>query len=609
MRTTGNELKDFYRQQLSALREEAVSFGLDNPLAARQLGIGSQQATDPQAELLIQSFAYLTGRLNYQQELDQAALPNALLAHLYPHLAAPVPSMLIAEIVVKPDGANFAQEQILPRHSYVTATASDDKGQRIECRFRTGYDTPLLPLKVSAVAAAPAADYRFQQSERGAQSALRVTIGTGGMGLLHTQGKQRLRFHINTDQASAFPLYDMLSRHLTAIAVCAPAGGMPDIITEVPLAALEWLGFADDQALLQTGAATHPGYRLLQEYFAFRDKFMFFEIGQLPLAGVRDSFELVFLFDRPLDPTLQLGPASLLLNCVPLINLYPKRLEPLALDHADYEMRLQGDIQQHRYCEVHSLQSLESIRPDGGVRLLYPYFSLDQADALADQDYFYITRREASQAKGVCGTELYVSVLDARFDLTQIVDEVIGGKAICTNRDLPQQIRAGQKLHLEGGGPVASIAALGRPTPHRSPELIGGRPWALVSQLSLNQLSLADGPNALAALKDILRLHADPSGARGLGEIDGLKALKPRAVMRRLGNDGWRGFVRGLHIALEMDNTFFTEGSPVLFGSVLRYFFALYATINNVVEVSLETQDTKGAPKQWQAMVGAQTVL
>ena len=193
--------------------------------------------------------------------------------------------------------------------------------------------------------------------------------------------------------------------------------------------------------------------------------------------------------------------------------------------------------------------------------------------------------------------------------MTQIVDEVIGGKALCTNRRLPEQLRAGALLHLEGAGPMSSITALSKPTSHQTPDLVGTRPWALVSQLSLNHLSLADGPQALAGLKEILRLHVGANRIQGLKEIDGLTNLSFRSVMRHVGKESWRGFVRGMHIQLEMDRSKFEDASPILFCAVLRHFFALYATVNNLVEVSLETQDIKGTQKQWQALAGAQTVL
>lgn len=608
MQAASTTIKDFYLAELAALRDEAVDFAGMHPSAARALGLNRQHASDPQAELLMQSFAYLTGRLRYQHELERAALPNALLGFLYPHLEAPLPSMLVAQVHVKPDGANFTKEQMLKRGRYVGATARNELGQEAECRFRTAYDTPLVSMRVDGVSLQSSHGWTLPADCARAHSVLRVRIAADGVGTLQLDTPQRLRFHLHgaeRDVDAACRLYELLSMHLVAVGVQAQDHGTT---AYAPSGALRWLGFESDEAMLEANPHVHPGYRLLQEYFAFREKFMFFELEQLDLRAARREFDLLLFLDTPPDPQLSLSPSLLRLNCVPLVNLFSQRIEPLALDQTRYEYRLQADLERHRYCEIYALQRLESTRQDGSTREIVPYFALDGMHRLETQDYFYVTRRECSRA-GIAGSDMFVSFLDLHFDLARCADEVVGGRALCTNRRLPEQIAAGASLHLEGPGPVANIVALTKPTPHQTPDLVGPRPWALVSQLALNQLSLADGPASLAALKEILRLHVGTDRAAGLREIDGLSALGCRAIVKQVGRDGWRGFVRGMHVRVHMDRHNFELGSPVLFCSVLRHFFALYATVNNLVEVSLETQDIKGTPKQWNTLAGARTVL
>ena len=130
-----------------------------------------------------------------------------------------------------------------------------------------------------------------------------------------------------------------------------------------------------------------------------------------------------------------------------------------------------------------------------------------------------------------------------------------------------------------------------------------------MSQLALNHLSLTDGPQALTALKDILRLHVGANRNSGLRQIDAISALSCRPVMRPVEKDGWRGFVRGIHVRLDMARTQFNDSNPLLFCAVLRHFFSLYATVNSLVEVSLGAQDIHEESTQWQPLAGAKTVL
>ncbi|MBL8512249.1 MAG: type VI secretion system baseplate subunit TssF, partial [Betaproteobacteria bacterium] len=135
--STDNQLKDFFLRELSALREDAAVFAQSHPQAAQALALNRGRSHDPHVEMLIQSFAYLTGRLQYQLEINQAALPGALLSILYPHLEAPLPSMLIARADVRPDNASFAKGVTLARHRHVQTTANDSAGRKLTCRFRT----------------------------------------------------------------------------------------------------------------------------------------------------------------------------------------------------------------------------------------------------------------------------------------------------------------------------------------------------------------------------------------------------------------------------------------------------------------------------------------
>ncbi len=120
---------------------------------------------------------------------------------------------------------------------------------------------------------------------------------------------------------------------------------------------------------------------------------------------------------------------------------------------------------------------------------------------------------------------------------------------------------------------------------------------------------MADSPNALSALKDILRLHLGSNPRAGNKQIDAIQSLENRSIVRHQNQDGWRGFVRGSELKLVMDREQFAQASPVLFCAVLRHFFRMYASVNNIIELNLETRDIKGIQKQWQPLAGAKIVL
>ena len=603
MRTGSDRLKDFYQQELAALRDEAGEFAEDYPDQAGLLAFHRGRSQDPQVEVLMQSFAYLTGRLRHQLEVDQADLPNALLADLYPHLAAPLPSMLVAHMDVQPDGVGRIE-----RGRSIVGNVPVEGGGTIACRFQTCFDTTLWPLKVVDLAIVSPDDYPEFGRIADVRSVLRVRLRKQGRSLLKQLQPKHLRFHLNPEAGPAYSLHQLLGAHLRGVAVVEEPVHAPRLHT-LPEHCMRWLGFEEDEAALPTHRQAHPAFRILQEYFAFPEKFLFFEIQSMHLESADETVDLLFLLDVPPDPSLRLTPAVLSTNCVPLVNLYSQRIDPLNLDHTRFEYRLTGDIGQHANCEIYRIERLQAVRAGAAPRTVVPYFSMDDFQHVESQDYFYITRREASHRPRIGGTELFVSFLDAQFQLTDPADDVIGGSALCTNRRMPERLRVGDTLQIEGAAPVSEIRVLGKPTAHQTPAMIGARPWMLVSQLALNHLSLSNEPHAMSALKDILRQHVGPSSRLGHRAIDGIQGIQTRPLMRWQTVNGRRGYVQGMEIDVTLDHTRFEESSAVLFCAVLRHFFALYAAVNTVVQVRLRMPDVKGVLKEWPPLAGNQVLL
>lgn len=596
--------RDYFESELGQLREQAVTFGQDYPATAQALALGQGRSGDPHVELLMQSFAFLAGRLRHQLDRDASQLPNALMAQLYPHLEAPIPSLLVAELTPRPD-ANYAQAVRLERGREFHALARDEAGRHVRCRLSTCFDIPLVPLEIVEVRQISTTAFDGLSNDPAVHSVLKLRLRATGQHPLAALALSKLRFYLDIENPACWRLYELLSLQLAGIATLDGSQQLRRQGAE----ALRWLGFDDSEAAVATDMVTHPGYRLVQEYFAFPEKFLFFELSGLDFAGAGQEAELLLLLKSTVDKSLDPGPRSLRLNCAPLVNLFPQRIEPLALDHSRYEYRLSADLTQHRHTEIYRIETLTAIRPGEPPRPLSPYFALDGFDRLEQQDYFYVTRRDESTVRSVPGTETYVSFLDMSFDLQRPSDETIGGRALCTNRRLAEQLCAGDKLTLEGSGPVKAAQVASKPTPHQSPVLLGKQPWALISQLLLNHLPLTGNAQGLGALKSMLRLHLGRATLLGAKQIDSLSGLSTEPIVRAVNRGGYRHMVEGLHITIKIDRQRFEGCSPVLFAAVLRRFFALFASVNMLTELSLETHDVKGKLKTWPPMAGEQVVL
>ncbi|MCG8632379.1 MAG: type VI secretion system baseplate subunit TssF [Desulfobacterales bacterium] len=606
MESSQHIILDYFYRELDYLRTRSKEFSEDYPKAASELSMCRGQSSDPHIEMLMQSFAFLTGRLHYLLDKETSKIAKNLLTILYPHLTAPVPSMSVVQAEVVHDGANFLTGYVLEKNSGIYTNALSDSGRKPKCRFRTCYHTELWPFEIMDIGFHPANQFDFLKKRPEIGSVLKVKIRNNGNDPVFNYPLDKLRFFINSDTIFSFKLYDILNTRLSDVAVCGDRKETPQIL---PGGSLSFVGFEEEDALFPDNASIHPAYRLLQEYFLFPEKFLFFDVHNLCADVAAKDFEILFLFDSVSVNTSFLKADSLAVNCVPVINLFSANINPIALDYRNFEYRIVPDIEYYRYNEIFSITEMSSISPTGKPRKITSYFSQDANGYDDSYDYFWTFTQKLSPVKSRPGTETFVSFHDHEFDMKQPVEDVISAKALCTNRRLPESMNTGLKMILEGPGPVRSFQLLMQPTRHMTPENYGMRIWHLVSQLVLNHLSLDSDGESLKALKSLLNLYSSDFMPVGRSQVESIDRMETRKTVRHMGDDAWRGFCRGTKITLTFDETVFQGGSPLLFGEVLNRFFALYTTVNSFTELVIKSKQRKGIWKRWKPVTGDQAVI
>jgi type VI secretion system protein ImpG len=133
--------------------------------------------------------------------------------------------------------------------------------------------------------------------------------------------------------------------------------------------------------------------------------------------------------------------------------------------------------------------------------------------------------------------------------------------------------------------------------------------WRLISSLSLNYLSLSSGDESLNALKEILSIYDFNNKADTRSQLAGIRSMETRYVTRRLGRDNWRGYSRGLEIALEFDTEQYAGNSAFLMASILNRFFPLYVSINSFTELVIKRKYSDEIWKRWNPRTGIREIM
>lgn len=600
---------NYFHRELTYLRHAGGVFASKHPKIARRLGLNWEESPDPHMERLLESFAFLTARLS--QEIDDRLpqIASALLNVLYPQLISPIPAMAIAQFQADLTQSSLTTGFVIPQETSLLTYAEEG----VSCRFKTAYDVELWPISVTQVDFVPRNSYTFKGYGPQSPWYLRIRLQTAE-GLLFSDLKdlKQLTFHLNGDHILTFGMYSTLFAQSQPHVLISSD---QETATLLPTTSLKPIGFDQDHLILPHPPHSHPAFQMIREYFHLPEKHLFFKIDHISTQNLGNTLDLlVSIEDVSAVEKISLNPRNILLGCTPMVNLFSRTTDPIRLDHRQTEYRLVPDQRRDKTTEIYSINRIlatTETQPDPIE--LRPYFSFQHDSLLekedANQTSFWLTRRAPSLQKDILGTDMFLTFVDLNFNSKLPNVQTIYGDTLCTNRHLAEQIVAGTLMQMEDQAPISQIICLNKPTSQIHAPKDGDTLWRLISHLSVNHLSLTQGDSSLSVLKEMLRLYAGPFSIYRHGEIDAIEKISCRSIVRRMGDQAWKGFIPGIEVSLTMNEDNLAGSSIFLMSSVLRHFFALQVSINSFVEVVLNSPQRQGEWMRWQPLSGEQILL
>jgi len=620
-------LFDLYKRELQYMRDMGGEFAAEFPKVAGRLGLESLECTDPYVERLLEGFAFLAARVQLKVESSYGQLARHLLEMVYPTYLAPTPSMIIAEFAPSMSEGSLAEGVTIDRGTRMRSQIAPD--EQTECDFRTASNLTLWPIEIaelktlgnrSAIEAAGVA------VDRSVRSALQIRLNTVGGHLFSELPVDELVIHLAGADASAFELYEQLFAHTKSIAVVNDGKQIRSPRAPVSLARY---GFADDESLLPVTARGFQGHRLLQEYFAFPQRFLFLKVCGLAgfLSRVEsEHVDLVFSFDNNTDNVSSHFIRDYFkLHCVPAINLFEHSADRVHLDHSEHEYHVIPDRTRPMDFEVYSIEEVEGFgNSQADQQDFAPFFSVSEARRSANS-FYSITReprllsakqRRRGARSSYVGSEVFVSLVDSdeapyRSDLKQLAL-----KTLCTNRDLPMQMPIGKSntdFSLDIGAPVDRVQCVSGPTTPRASRAHFRDAWRLVSNLNLNYLSIdsesehSEG-NAASMLRQMLEMHLDSNRQAEMRQLEGIVGVTTAPVVRQRAHRGHVEIAHGIQVKLRMDETAFEGTGVYLLASVLECFFARHCTVNSFTETVLESVQ-RNEIQRWPVRLGSRATI
>ncbi|HEX3881023.1 MAG TPA: type VI secretion system baseplate subunit TssF [Stellaceae bacterium] len=602
-----DELHLYYNRELEYLRKAASEFAAQHPKIAGRLRLSADTTDDPHVERLLQGFAFIAARIHRKLDDDFPELTQGLLEVLYPHYLAPIPSMAIVQFAAAQD---LAAPIEIPPHSLIEAGSVQGES----CRYRTGYGVTLWPLAIETASLAPRPIIAPPNPNAvGAGGVLRLGLRCTADGMAISElAPDRLRLFIQPQSPHAFKLYELILNHTISVALAdSPQDRDPVILGPD---AIQPVGFGEDEWLLPYPPSSFVGYRVLTEYFAFPEKHLFFDIVGLnakTLLSLQGGFEIFLYLNRSnVEIERTLSPQSFSLGCTPIVNLFPLRAEPIALDHRTAEYRVVPDARRANSTEIYAIRSVASSAPDGAALTYEPFFGPSRARRATGAAYWHASRRVAIADTG---TDLFLSLVNLEFDPSAPDEHVLSVETLCLNRNLPSRLPFGggnPRLELiEGSSAVERITCLTAPTPTLRPPLGRGTRWRLLSHLVLNHLSVTGDEDGADALRMILGLYDFRDAAQTRAMIDSVERISSRPGIARVTAAGVIGFCRGIDVSVEFAPDPVDSGQVFLLASVIDRFLGLYTTINSFTRMTALIQGRADPVRTWPARAGYRVLL
>lgn len=637
-----------YNRELSLLYESAKEFSVDFPGIAERLGGLTQDNLDPAIAGLLEGAAFMAARVQVKLESEFDTFTSELLDQLLPNFMAPTPSALLAQAEPNYADDELEKGKVFPPGAYLDARYVD-REQRISCRFRLSSPLELWPLRLSGakLVSGPTA---FQSM------GLDVASGMAGgliLSFLRPASKTDLEKPgkpVAKIQADSLPVYlvgevgEMIAlyEHLFTNATRATLRflnkhGDPVFVRLDP-DFLEQLGFDESEAVFPEDTRVFRGFSLLREFFMFPQKFLGFRLRGLkklfPMIH-GSAFDIMIELDslRPSLPA-RITSDNFRLYAAPAVNLFEENCSSVKLDTLRHDYLVNADSSPTSHYEVHRIREVFAYY--SGVQNKIPVHPLYgvPADVMQPREALYFTTKQRprrlnakekrfGQVQGYTGTESLISIYEpGHLDSDERVKR-LQIKLLCSNRHLAQYLPIAQggadfrmnddttlSLRCVAGptAPKESVTELEQKAPHRAQS--GPVHWRILSYLSLNFLGLDNrgSRDEAAALRELLSLFTDISSQVTERQLQGLKSVAARPVVRTIRRAGGYHAARGTEVTLRFDERAFEGSGIFLLGAVLDRFLAEYASVNSFTQVVIES-DQRGIIKTWPARTGQGPLL
>ena len=566
------------------LRKIGADFSADHPILAPLL---AETGTDPDVQRLLEGVAFLSAHVQQRLDDEFPELVHTLLESISPDALRPLPSMTIMSFRPK---SNLSDTFVVPKGTYIDSSPVDGT----TCRFQTCYDIPVHLLELSSVHVQEEAIFEESHAELLAITLeLNLTTQT-----LEDWSADHLRFYLAGSYANSCDLFFLLQHYLRHVEIQAGTTK-----THLPPSSLTSEGFATEQSLLPIVPTEFPSYRILKEFFAFPEKFLFLNLDLKDWIdrGQGNTFSLTFYCSPPPFSLPEIAKENFDLYAVPAVNLFPQDADPIILNQKQSEVLVRPS-ETRKNDQIFSIDSVSGMKRGEATKREYTSFQQFQF-ARKDKPVYKVVYKQSTQNH----IDQYLQIAYPPEEIIQN-SEILSIELTCSNGVTPESLRVGDLSKPTSNTPeVLTYRNITIPSIAHAPQLQGDLLWKLIANFSASSTTLTDLNNFKSILsKYVVNSGRDkPKEIANQKRIQGITAIEATSEERIFERSVYRG--QAIHLKINSDQ-YVSRGDMYLFGVVLNYFFGTYSSFNTYTTLSLE-DIIQWEILQWPARMGTRPLI
>ena len=597
----------YFEREYNFLQTSGEEFSKKHPTLGSRLHLSERERKDPFVERLYEGFAFLAGRIHERLDDEFPEIAGGILEILFPHLLKTFPSCSILQANVKsgaltepvlirkgseiqtPTGKYRVKYKVLSGSG--TGARMTEKDEPAEFIFRTTQDLLVRPIKLTGV--------NVEESAQG-KSSLILKIQLDRNVDYNSLNMNRFRIYLQGAASVKYNLHVHLTRYVSSVSVREAVNdkspfhkldnfliGVPELSTDI-----EYSG--DEYSMLPYSRQSFTGFRLLQEYFAFPEKFFFIDIfglDKIKATGESQQFEIKIDFSKKILREKYPDKNNIAINCTPVVNLFTRPTEEVAVTQRLPEYYVIPDLYRRKSREIYSVDRVSGISENRIEQ--YKYIPITAHDILDTSNpeynfkrFFSIVRKSIQSDM----SETYIRLFGPSMEEEVFPKETLSIESTLSNGFLPSAyLEVGsikEPLDFPPGIEASNITV---PTEVQDCPEKQNYLWTLIAHLSVSFSTLAehDTFKSILNLYNWAKAHNHPNKKR----IESIKKIhKPRLINKVMN----QSLIRGIEFHIEVDAKEFEngEGEINLMGMILNKFLSQYVTLNSYVFLKITESGT-----------------